>query len=130
MVEATKPARPLSPHLQIYRPIITMVMSIFHRITGVTNAVGIVLVVWWLVAAATGPEAFAIAAGALGSPLGMLILFGFTWSLIHHMLGGIRHLVWDTGRGFGEVRYKMAWGTLIGSASLTVLVWIIGLAAL
>lgn len=121
--------RPLSPHLSIYRPIVTMVMSILHRITGVANFAGIVLVVWWLVAAASGPGAYAVAAGFLGSWLGILILFGFTWSVTHHMLGGIRHLIWDTGHGFEErPRRALAWATIIGSLTLTVLVWIVGLA--
>ncbi len=120
--------RPLSPHLQVYRPIVTMVMSILHRITGVANFLGIVLVAWWLVAAASGPEAYATAAGFLGSWFGILILFAFTWSLTHHMLGGIRHLIWDTGRGFEEgPRRQLAWATIVGSATFTVLIWIVGL---
>ena len=120
--------RPLSPHLQIYRPIVTMVMSILHRITGVANVVGILLVAWWLVAAASGPGAYAVAAGVLGSWLGMLVLFVFTWTLMHHMLGGIRHLIWDTGRGFERrAREGLAWATIIGSLSLTAVLWIVGL---
>lgn len=121
--------RPLSPHLSIYRPIVTMVMSILHRITGVANFFGFLLVVWWLVAAASGPDSYALAAGVLGSWVGMAVLFAFTWTVLHHMLGGIRHLIWDTGRGFEEkAREGLAWATIGGSLTLTVLVWIVGLA--
>lgn len=120
--------RPLSPHISIYRPIVTMVMSILHRITGVANFVGVVLVAWWLVAAASGPASYDVAAGVLGSWLGMLVLFGFTWTLTHHMLGGIRHLIWDTGRGFEEkAREGLAWATIVGSLTLTILLWVVGL---
>ncbi|MDQ0315208.1 succinate dehydrogenase, cytochrome b556 subunit [Amorphus orientalis] len=123
-----KANRPLSPHLQVYRPIVTMVMSIVHRITGAALFFGTILLVWWLVAAATGPDAFATANGFLGSWIGMILLFGFTWALLHHMLGGIRHFIWDTGRGFdAKSREGLAWATIIGSVSLTVLLWIVGL---
>ncbi len=119
-------ARPLSPHLQVYRPYITMVMSILHRITGAALYVGTLLVVWWLVAAASGPGAFATVQAVYGSFLGQLVLFGYTWALLHHMFGGLRHFVWDTGHGFEiATANRMAWMTLIGSLSLTVIVWII-----
>ncbi|MEM0907311.1 MAG: succinate dehydrogenase, cytochrome b556 subunit [Pseudomonadota bacterium] len=117
--------RPLSPHLSVYRPIVTMVMSIMHRITGVMNVAGFVLVVGFLLATASGPEAYATASAIYGSWLGRVILVLFTWSLIHHMLGGVRHAVWDMGRGLGDVRYSMSWATAIGSASLTVLLWVV-----
>ncbi|NWG47144.1 MAG: succinate dehydrogenase, cytochrome b556 subunit [Alphaproteobacteria bacterium] len=99
----SKPAareRPLSPHLQIYRWPVTMATSITHRITGVGNALGTVLVLWWLVALATGPDAYALVQAVMGSIPGRLILFGFTLSLVYHMLNGIRHLFWDAGIGF------------------------------
>ncbi|MEO1199709.1 MAG: succinate dehydrogenase, cytochrome b556 subunit [Pseudomonadota bacterium] len=122
----TQAARPLSPHLQVYRPYITMVMSILHRITGGALYFGTLLVAWWLIAAASGPEHFAFVQGIYGSFLGMLILFGYTWALLHHMLGGIRHFIWDLGKGFEiPTANRMAWMTLIGSLSLTVLVWIV-----
>lgn len=122
-------ARPLSPHLTVYRPIVTMVMSIMHRITGAANFVGIVLVAWWLVAAASGPEAYATASGFLGSWFGMIVLFGFTWSVMHHMLGGIRHFIWDMGHAFDEKpRERLAWATILGSVTLTIVLWAIGLA--
>jgi len=93
--------RPLSPHLQIYRPMLTMMMSIVHRLTGAALYLGMLLLVWWLIAAAAGPNAYASLQWFMETLLGRLILFGYTWALIHHMLGGIRHLIWDTGRGFG-----------------------------
>ncbi len=121
--------RPLSPHLQVYRPLFTMMMSIVHRITGVGLYFGTFLLAWWLFAAASGPDYFDWVQGFFGSWFGQLILFGFTWALLHHMLGGLRHFVWDTGRGFGKIeRETMAKATLAGSVVLTILVWIIGYA--
>ena len=123
----TEARRPLSPHLQIYRPMLTMMMSIAHRISGAANAVGFLLLVWWLLAIASGPEAYAeVSSFFAGSP-GRLLLFLFSWSLIHHMLGGIRHLIWDTGHGLDKVSIEIfAWATIIGSIALTVLVWVVG----
>lgn len=119
--------RPLSPHLQVYRPIITMVASIMHRITGAALYFGTVLLAWWLIAAAVGEDYFETVNAIYGSFLGRLILFGFTWALMHHMLGGLRHFVWDVGRGFdADTREKMAYATFIGGGVLTVLFWIIG----
>src|SRR5687768_5084732 len=89
--------RPLSPHLTIFRPLITMMMSIAHRISGGALYFGMILLAWWLLAAATGPGAFDTASAVFGSWLGRLVLFGFTWALLLHFLGGIRHLIWDTG---------------------------------
>ena len=125
MAHIEKAARPLSPHLSIFRPLITMVMSIVHRITGVALYFGMVLLAWWLLAAASGPGAYDLAAGFFGSWFGLLILFGFTWALIHHLLGGIRHLIWDTGAGYSYAgRNGLAWATIIGSVALTLLIWI------
>lgn len=124
----TKVARPLSPHIQIFRPILTMVMSILHRITGAALYAGTILLAWWLVAAASGPDAFATAHGFMGSWFGRLILFGFTWALIHHALGGLRHFMWDMGYGFDlKSRNLLAQATIIGSVALTVILWIIAL---
>ncbi len=117
--------RPLSPHLQIYKPIPTMVMSIVHRVTGGALYVGTLLVAWWLIAAAVGEDYFNFVNTIYGSWIGRLILLGYTWALIHHMIGGIRHLIWDTGRGLEkETTTKMAWASLILSVTLTILVWI------
>lgn len=117
--------RPISPHLQIYSPLINMMMSIVHRITGVALYFGTLLLAFYLVSAASGSEAYYYATYILGTPIGLLILFGYTWALLHHMLGGIRHMIWDTGRGFDLATVDtLCWGSLIGSISLTILVWI------
>ena len=127
MADATHDNRPLSPHLQVFRPLITMVMSILHRITGAALYFGTLLVAWWLIAAASGPDYFALVDGFFGSFLGRLVLFGYTWALVHHMLGGLRHFVWDMGAGFElPVANRMAWATIIGSVVLTILIWVIG----
>lgn len=119
--------RPLSPHLQIYKPILTMVMSILHRITGGALYFGTLLLAWWLIAAASGEAYYDFVNGLMGSILGRLVLFGFTWALVHHMLGGIRHFIWDMGAGFGrDAREWLARATIIGSIVLTILLWIIG----
>ncbi len=117
--------RPMSPHLQVYSPLINMVMSILHRITGAALYFGSLLLAWWLVAAASGPEYFAFVNSLFGSLLGRVVLFGYTWALMHHMMGGIRHFIWDTGRGYAlKTIDLMSWGTLIASAILTVLIWL------
>lgn len=120
--------RPLSPHLQIYRPTLTMTMSIVHRITGMGLYLGALLIAWWLIAASSGPNAYVAVEGFFGSIIGRLVLFGYTWALIHHMLGGIRHLIWDTGHGFGlHEREWLTRATIIGSIFLTLLLWAVGL---
>jgi len=121
--------RPLSPHLQIYKPAMTMIMSIVHRITGSALYFGTLLLVVWLVSAATSASAFETVHGVMTSWFGKLVMFGFSWALLHHMLGGIRHFIWDTGRGYGaEHRSFLAHATLAGSIALTVLVWAIAFA--
>jgi succinate dehydrogenase / fumarate reductase cytochrome b subunit len=116
--------RPLSPHLQVYRPMLTMMMSIFHRLTGAALYAGALLLVYYLVAAANGPATFATAASIYGSIVGQIVLFGFTWALFHHLLGGIRHAIWDTGYGMDHpVREYLAQGTAIGGIALTIIVW-------
>jgi len=118
--------RPLSPHLQVYRLIFTMLMSGFHRVTGLLLYFGIVVFIWWLVAAASGPDYFAFVNGLAGSILGRVVLLGLTWALIHHALGGVRHFIWDTGKGLGErERELLARLTLICAVVLTLLVWIL-----
>jgi len=119
--------RPLSPHLQIYRPMLTMTMSIMHRLTGMALYAGTLLLAWWLLAAASGPDAFASVQWFMGSFIGRIVLFGYTWALVHHMLGGMRHLLWDTGRGFdlGLVEW-LARATIAGSIAITLVLWIIG----
>ena len=125
-----KSARPLSPHLSVYKFKPTMAMSILHRITGGALYVGTLLFVWWLVAAASGPVAFSYASGFFDSIIGQLILFGYTWALLHHMFGGLRHLVWDTGHGLSkETSTKLAQATLVASLVFTVVLWAIILIA-
>jgi len=105
-------------------------MSIVHRITGVALYAGSLLVAWWLIAAASGPEYFEAVQGLWGSWFGRMVLFGYTWALAHHMLGGLRHFIWDAGLGYeAPMRDRLAWATLIGSVVLTMLVWIAGYAA-
>ncbi len=132
MAETKAPAaRPLSPHLQIYRLTLTMVMSGFHRISGFFLYFGTLILAWWLMAAASGPAGYAKFEWFAGSIIGRLILFGYTWALLHHMLGGVRHLIWDTGRGFGpQQREWLAAATIIGSIVLTLVVWVIGYLAM
>jgi len=121
--------RPLSPHLQIYKFEWTMALSITHRITGVGLAVGTLLLTWWLVAAAAGPESFARAQNFIGSFFGLLLMFGWTWALFYHLANGIRHLVWDAGYSF-ELKNAEKGAYIVAGASLglTILAWIVGLA--
>lgn len=119
--------RPLSPHLGIYRMTITMAMSIAHRITGGALYFGTVLLAAWLVAAAMGERPFVLVNDVFGHPLGKLVLFGYSWALLHHMLGGTRHLIWDTGRALQPRSADvLAWLTIVGSLTLTVAVWAVG----
>ena len=105
---------------------LTMMMSIVHRITGVALYLGMFVVAWWLAATAYAPSSFATFQNIWSSLLGRLILLGFTWALLHHMLGGIRHLIWDLGYGFDAAeREWLARATLVGSILLTVLLWIV-----
>ena len=105
-----------------------MAMSVFHRVTGTALYGGTFLVAVWLVALASGEKAYDKVAWFFGSWLGLLILFGYTWILLHHMLGGLRHFVWDTGYGYEkDKRMWFARATLIGSAALTVVVWLLAL---
>jgi succinate dehydrogenase / fumarate reductase cytochrome b subunit len=123
-------ARPLSPHLTIYRPPITMTTSIIHRITGGALYFGTLLVAWWLIAASISAEAFAYADWVFGSWIGRLVLLGYTWALMQHMLGGIRHFIWDTGAGLEKhTASRIAWLTTIAALALTILVWVAGLMA-
>jgi succinate dehydrogenase / fumarate reductase cytochrome b subunit len=128
LAEVKPAARPLSPHLQIYRWSWTMAMSVAHRVTGTGLYLGTVLIAAWLVAAASGPAAFGTAQAIAGSFIGRLILFLYSFSLIHHMLGGLRHFIWDMGKGYElQTRMSLAKFTLFGSAGLTVLIWIVAL---
>ena len=122
--KTTVHARPLSPHIGIYRQQINMVMSIVHRITGTALYFGTLLLAWWLIAIAQGPQALDLVNMVLGHPVGKLVLFGYTWALVHHMFGGLRHFIWDTGRGFdlGTVN-TLSWLTIFGSVIVTLALW-------
>jgi len=121
--------RPMSPHLSIYKLIPTMLMSILHRITGVALYVGTILFAWWIFAAAFAPDYFRMVNEIFGSWFGRLVLFGYTWVLMHHMAGGLRHFVWDTGSAMHrETSTKMAWATLAFSVITTLAIWIVGYA--
>lgn len=121
----TRPSRPLSPHLQIYAPPVNMVMSILHRITGAALYFGTLMLAWWLIAAAIGPHYFAFVSSLFASWPGKIVLFGYTWALFHHMLGGLRHFIWDLGRGYDlKTIDQLSWGTLAASVLMTAAVWI------
>jgi succinate dehydrogenase / fumarate reductase cytochrome b subunit len=121
------PARPLSPHLQVYRPQLTSVLSITHRASGLALVAGTVLLVWWLVAAATGPEAFARFQRFAGSWLGVLLLLGWSFALFWHLSMGIRHLIWDTGWGLDiPTTYRSGWIAVGVATLLTLIAWIAG----
>lgn len=119
-----QPERPLSPHLQVYRPQLTTVLSILHRACGVALALGALLVVWWLAAAAAGPDAYATAQKFAASPLGLFMIFGWSVALFYHLCNGIRHLIWDTGHLF-EIKnaYRAGYAVLLATAILTAGAW-------
>lgn len=124
-------SRPLSPHLQIYKPQLTSVLSISHRATGVALVVGTLLFVWWLAAAAAGPDAYDSAQNFIGSWFGMLLLFGWSFCLFYHLCNGIRHLFWDAGYGLEiETAYTSGWAVVIASVALTIITWFTGIVAL
>lgn len=124
----TQAERPLSPHLQVYRWQLTSVLSILHRATGVALSLGTILLVWWLVAAATGPEAYAGMQRFLGSWIGLVLLFGWSLALFYHLCNGIRHLWWDTGRAL-DLRsvYAGGWAVLAATVVLTAISWAIAI---
>lgn len=122
MADVNRGNRPLSPHIQVYRPQMTSILSILHRITGVGMTLGAILVVWWFVAGAVSPDYSAKVDGYLTSWLGLLVLTGSLWALWYHTLTGIRHLVWDMGKGFDlEIVTKSGWAIVGGSVVLTLL---------
>lgn len=124
----TQPKRPMSPHLQVYRPQLTSVLSIIHRGTGVGLAVGTVFMTWWLVAAALGPGPYEATKELYGSWLGLLVLFGFSVCLFYHMCNGIRHLLWDIGLLFEiEEVNQSGWLMLFAAVVLTVVAWSVGI---
>ena len=126
MADVNRGNRPLSPHLTIYRPQLTSMTSILTRITGNALLISALLVVWWFLAAATGPEAFATADGVLTSLFGKLVMILSLWGLWYHTLAGIRHMIWDNAIGLDlDTAYKLGWGVVIGSFVLTVFTLIV-----
>ena len=123
--------RPLSPHLQVYKPQLTSVLSITHRATGIALAVGTLLLVSWIVAAATGESAFANVQAFIGSWIGRILLFGWSFAVFYHLCNGIRHLFWDAGKGF-ELETAYMSGRLVVAAAivLTIVAWVWGYAAM
>jgi succinate dehydrogenase / fumarate reductase cytochrome b subunit len=118
--------RPLSPHIQIYRPQLTSVLSISHRITGIALSLGSLLLVFWLIAAAMGSETYSVANSFLNSWFGLALLFGWTFSLLFHLCNGIRHLFWDAGYGFElQSIYASGWIVVAASTILTLGSWIL-----
>lgn len=119
--------RPLSPHLQVYKPQLTSVLSVAHRGTGLALSVGTIFIVWWLLAAATSDAAFSTVQSFWGSWYGQLLLLGWTWSLFFHLCNGIRHLFWDAGYGFEiKTTYVSGWTVVAASLVLTLLAWVFG----
>jgi len=117
--------RPLSPHLQVYRPQITSMLSITHRATGVALSVGSLVLTWWLVAAASSDAAYGTVSAVIRNPFGLLLLFGWTAALWYHFCNGIRHLAWDAGYGFDlPSTHRSGWAVLIAAAALTLFTWV------
>lgn len=126
--DGTTVRRPLSPHLQVYRPQLTSVLSIMNRLSGIATSVGTLMLVWWLVASAGSPSGFAAMQSFMGSFVGIILLFGWTVALMYHFVGGLRHLAWDAGYGFDLPQvYASGWAVVAATAIGTVLVWIIAL---
>ena len=120
--------RPLSPHLQIYRPQLTSVMSISHRASGAALAAGTLLLCLWLVALAAGDRWYGVAALVVSHSLGQLVLFGYSVALIYHALNGVRHLSWDRGIGLTiPAVYRSGWIVLLLTVGITALLWTIGI---
>lgn len=123
--------RPLSPHLQVYQPQFTSVLSLTHRMTGVALVFGSLLLVYWLVAVASGAAVYDTAQGLIGSVLGRLLLFGWTVALFYHLCNGIRHLSWDAGFLLElPALYRSGWVMLVATLTLTLISWIAGYAAM
>ena len=124
----TSSNRPLSPHLQVYRPQLTSILSITHRATGIALSFGIILLIAWILATAAGENYFKTVNSIITSWLGKLVLVGFTWALFYHLCNGVRHLFWDAGFGFElSTVYKSGYATVGASVLFTAAAWIIGI---
>ena len=129
--DGTLVKRPLSPHLQVYRPQLTSILSIMNRVTGLASSAGTVMMVWWLAAAASGPAAFERVQWFAATPVGLFMLFGWTAALFYHLFGGLRHLAWDMGFGYDlETTHRSGWAAIIATIVSTILVWAIALIVL
>lgn len=120
-------SRPMSPHLQIYKPIPSMVMSILHRVTGVGNYFGMAVLALFLIAMASNDSGgYELFSELFGSIIGMIVLFLFSWNLFHHMLGGVRHLIWDFGHMLSREQSRITSTALpFASLLLTIVCWAI-----
>lgn len=130
MATPQRPAveRPLSPHLQVYKPQLTSGMSIGHRVTGVINAIAAFALAWWLVAIAAGPDSHATFTAVAGSLVGRLALFAITATLMYHLCNGIRHLFWDAGKGLDlDTTYKSGYAVLAVALLLSIAIWVVAL---
>ena len=122
MADVNRGNRPLSPHLMIYRPQLTSISSILVRITGNAMIVASVMIVWWLFAAATSAEYFALVDGVMTSWFGKVVMLGSIWALWYHTLGGVRHLIWDNVIALDiPTAEKLGWAVIIGSFVLTAI---------
>lgn len=123
--------RPLSPHLQVYRPQLTSILSIVHRLTGLALTAGTLLFAYWLVATASGEAAYATASAVIGSFIGRLFLFGWSVALFYHLCNGVRHLFWDAGYGYElPAAYRSGYAVLAATGALTLISWIAGYVAM
>ena len=121
--------RPLSPHIQVYRPQLTSILSIMNRLSGIGTSVGTLLLVWWLVGSAGSAHGFATMQGFMGSWFGILLLLGVTVAMVYHFVGGLRHLAWDAGYGLDLPQvYASGWAAVAATGVLTLLIWIVGFA--
>lgn len=126
MQSPTRSARPLSPHLQIYKWQYTMALSILHRVTGCALSLGLLLFVYWLLAISNGPEAYQRALEVFTHPLAKIVLVGFSFAFFYHLLNGVRHLVWDTGHGLERRSARTSgWVAFLGAIACTTLFWFI-----
>lgn len=121
--------RPLSPHLQIYRPQLTAILSVTHRATGIVLSAGVLFLLYWIWSLTAGPEHYAEARSVFGSVIGRLLLLGFSYSFFYHLCNGIRHMVWDIGKGLDlESVYRGGWLVVWASVALTLVAWLVAYA--
>lgn len=126
--DGTAVRRPLSPHLQVYRPQLTSMLSIMNRLTGIASSVGTLVFVWWLAASAGSPKGYAAMQGFVGSWFGLVLLFGWTVALVYHFVGGLRHLAWDAGYGYDLPQvYASGYAAIAATVIGTLAIWIVGL---